>query len=63
MIPLRKPAKQLTTRMAQSVTEQGKYFDGHGLYLRVSKSCGKFWVQRIVIQGKRTELGMAVWIS
>lgn len=44
--------------MVQTVTEPGKYFDGHGLFLRVDKSGGKFWVQRIVIQGKRTELGM-----
>lgn len=55
---LRKPAKNLTARMVQTVTEPGKYFDGHGLYLRVDKAGGKFWVQRIVIQGKRRELGL-----
>lgn len=55
---LRKPAKSLTARMVQTVTEPGKYFDGHGLYLRIDKSGGKFWVQRIVINGKRCELGL-----
>ncbi|RJE83232.1 DUF4102 domain-containing protein [Paracoccus onubensis] len=44
--------------MVQTVTEPGKYFDGHGLYLRVDKPGGKFWVQRIVINGKRCELGL-----
>jgi len=44
--------------MVQTVTEPGKYFDGHGLFLRVDKTGGKFWVQRIVINGKRCELGL-----
>lgn len=44
--------------MVQTVTEPGKYFDGHGLFLRVDKTGGRFWVQRIVINGKRTELGL-----
>nr|WP_233093145.1 integrase arm-type DNA-binding domain-containing protein [Paracoccus sp. IB05] len=44
--------------MVQTVTKPGKYFDGHGLYLRVDPTGGKFWVQRIVINGKRCELGM-----
>lgn len=44
--------------MVQTVTEPGKYFDGHGLFLRVDKTGGKFWVQRIVINGKRSELGL-----
>lgn len=55
---LRKPSKSLNARMVQTVTEQGKYFDGHGLYLRVDKTGCKYWVQRIVIQGKRREIGL-----
>jgi integrase len=55
---LRKPAKALNTRMVNTVTEPGKYFDGHGLYLRVDPGGGRFWVQRIVINGKRCELGL-----
>lgn len=38
--------------------EPGKYFDGHGLYLRVEPNGSRFWVQRIVIRGKRCELGL-----
>lgn len=55
---MRKPAKTLNARMVQTVTDPGKYFDGHGLYLRVDASGGKFWVQRIMIKGKRCELGL-----
>lgn len=54
----RHPRKTLTNRFVQSVTEPGKYFDGHGLYLRVGKTSGRSWVQRIVIRGRRRELGL-----
>ena len=50
----------LTARFIQSVIEPGKYHDGGGLglYLRVDKTGSKFWIQRIVINGKRRELGL-----
>ena len=51
---------KLTVRFLQSLTEPGKYHDsgGLGLYLRVDKSGSKFWIQRIVINGRRQELGL-----
>ena len=51
---------KLTVRFLQSVTEPAKYHDGGGLglYLRVDKSGSKFWIQRIVINGRRQELGL-----
>lgn len=55
---MRQPAKQLTARFVQTVTEPGKYFAGHSLYLKVDKNGSKFWIQRIVINGKRTEMGL-----
>lgn len=55
---MRRPAKALSARFVQTVTEPGKYFDGHGLILRVDAHGSKSWVQRIVIQGKRRELGL-----
>lgn len=55
---LRRPAKNLTSRFVQTATEPGKYFDGHGLFLRISDSGIKYWVQRIVVQGKRREIGI-----
>lgn len=42
----------------RTVREPGKYFDGHGLFLRVEPSGSKRWVQRIVIRGKRREIGL-----
>ena len=51
---------KLTVRFLQSIIEPRKYHDGGGLglYLRVDKSGSKFWIQRIVINGKRRELGL-----
>ncbi|WP_245594998.1 tyrosine-type recombinase/integrase [Gemmobacter nectariphilus] len=44
--------------MVQTASGPGKYFDGHGLYLRIDPNGSRFWVQRIVINGKRCELGL-----
>lgn len=54
----RRPEKALTAQLVRTVQEPGKYFDGHGLYLRVEANGSRFWVQRIVIRGKRRELGL-----
>jgi integrase len=55
---VRKPEKTLTAQFVRTIMEPGKYFDGHGLYLRVDRSGSRFWVQRITIKGKRCELGL-----
>jgi integrase len=55
---IRKPQKALTARFVETVTEPGKYFDGLGLFLRVQPNGARQWVQRIVIRGKRCELGL-----
>ena len=34
------------------------YSDGKGLYLKIDKNGSKRWIQRIVIQGKRRDLGL-----
>lgn len=54
----RKPVKALTAAFVRSVKAPGKYFDGHGLFLRVMPSGSRQWVQRLVIRGKRRELGL-----
>src|SRR4028118_2296955 len=54
----RRPEKALTAAFVRSAQEPGKCFDGHGLYLRVDPNGSRFWVQRIAIRGKRTELGL-----
>jgi integrase len=55
---LRKPEKALTAQFVKSIREPGKYFDGHGLFLRVQPNGQRQWVQRITIRGKRCELGL-----
>ena len=54
----RRPAKPLSGRFVETVSKPGKYFDGQGLFLRVSKNGSRQWVQRITIRGKRCELGL-----
>ena len=53
----RKPEKALTAAKVRT-TGPGKSFDGHGLFLRVQPNGARQWVQRIVIRGKRRELGL-----
>jgi len=40
------------------VTEPGRYGDGLGLHLVVTEAGAKRWIQRIVIRGKRVDLGL-----
>lgn len=54
----RRPEKALTAQGVRNATNPGKYFDGHGLYLRVDANGSRFWVQRITIRNKRCELGL-----
>ena len=57
-VSLRKPEKALTAQFVKTAREPGKYFDGHGLFLRVQPNGARQWVQRIVIRGKRCEMGL-----
>jgi integrase len=50
--------KPLTAAFVRNHKEPGKYHDGHGLILRVQPNGAKQWVQRIVVRGKRCELGL-----
>lgn len=54
----RKPEKALTAQEVKNAKDPGKYFDGHGLFLRVQPNGARQWVQRITIRGKRCELGL-----
>ena len=49
---------QLTAAKVRSVTEKGRYGDGAGLYLYVTKSGSKSWIQRIVVNGRRRDIGL-----
>jgi integrase len=50
--------KRLTAAAIRGQRNAGFYADGHGLYLKVDPSGAKRWVQRLVIQGKRRDLGL-----
>jgi integrase len=52
------PRKPLTAAFVRTVKEAGRYGDGNGLILRVEPSGSKRWIQRIVIRGKRTDIGL-----
>lgn len=52
--------KPLTATFVKNITKPGKYFDNsrYGLFLRIDNTGRKYWVQRIVISGKRREIGL-----
>ena len=52
------PQKKLTAVSIRNARKAGRYADGNGLYLVVDPSGAKRWIQRIVVRGKRTDLGL-----
>ena len=54
----RHPEKALSAARVRSLREHGRYADGNGLYLFVDRSGAKRWVLRIVVHGKRRDIGL-----
>jgi integrase len=54
----RHPDKKLTAVRVRSLTVPGRYADGNGLYLVVDKSGSKRWILRLVVQGRRRDIGL-----
>ena len=50
--------RNLTVNKIKSLTKPGFHADGNCLYLRVAPGGSKQWVQRLVIHGKRRDLGL-----
>lgn len=50
--------KRLTALTIRNLHDPGFYGDGNGLYLKVDTSGARRWVQRIVINGKRRDVGL-----
>ena len=48
----------LTVAQVRCATKPGILVDGNGLMLRVQNSGAKSWVQRIIIHGKRRDIGL-----
>ena len=58
----KRKGEPLNAKFVERTTEPGKYSDGqrggHGLMLWVQRSGSRQWVQRIVIHGKRRDIGL-----
>ena len=54
----RQPRHALSTAFVRDVARAGRYCDGDGLYLDVQPTGTRSWVQRLVIRGRRRELGL-----
>ncbi len=49
---------KLTATKVKAITKPGLHGDGAGLYLRVAPGGSRQWIQRIVIHGKRSDVGL-----
>ena len=56
--PGRHPDKALSAMQVRNLREPGRYGDGNGLYLVVDPSGAKRWLLRVVVQGKRRDIGL-----
>ena len=54
----RHPDNALSAAFVRSVAKAGRYCDGQGLYLQVDPSGSRRWIQRLVIAGRKRELGL-----
>ena len=50
-----------TALSAKSLSRPGRHGDGNGLYLYISRSGAKSWVQRIVVDGRRRDIGLGAY--
>ena len=49
---------KLTAKFVENVSESGKYYDQHGLFLHVRPSGAKKWLQRYTFNSRRREVGL-----
>ncbi len=49
---------KLTALLAKTLSKPGRHGDGDGLYLHVAPSGSRSWVLRIVVSGRRRDLGL-----
>jgi integrase len=54
----RHPDKALTALQVRNISAPGRYADGNGLYLVVDESGARRWLLRIVVQGRRRDIGL-----
>ena len=49
---------KLSATRVRALRDPGRYSDGDGLHLFISKAGGKSWVQRITVDGRRRDIGL-----
>ena len=49
---------KLSATRVKALTDPGRYSDGDGLHLFISKRGSKSWVQRITVGGRRRDIGL-----
>ena len=49
---------KLSATRVKALRDPGRYSDGDGLHLFISRAGGKSWVQRITIDGRRRDIGL-----
>lgn len=52
------PEKALTAVQVRQLKQPGRYADGNGLYLVADPSGAKRWLLRLVVQGRRRDIGL-----
>lgn len=52
------PDKALSAMQVRNLSKPGRYADGNGLYLVVDPSGAKRWLLRVVVHGKRRDIGL-----
>ena len=54
----RHPSNKLTALAVKKLNKAGRYADGNGLYLVIDPSGARRWMQRLMIGGKRHDIGL-----
>ena len=49
---------KLSATRVKALRDPGRYSDGDGLHLFISKRGSKSWVQRITVDGRRRDIGL-----
>ena len=58
VIEERQAMGKLTAASVRGMNKPGKYYDQHGLILRVAPGGSKQWVWRGTVRGRRRDIGM-----
>jgi hypothetical protein len=52
------PINKLTALTVKKLNNSGRYADGNNLYLEIDKSGARRWILRLIIRGRRRDMGL-----